>query len=185
MLKKLEKQNFDRVFAVMEESFPPDEYRPYEEQKTLLEEGRYGIYILPDGDSSDIKAFIAVWQFDDFAFVEHFAVNQKYRSQGLGSRILDEVKQELGCQICLEVELPETELAKRRIGFYERNGFVLNDYPYEQPPISAGRTAIPLKIMTSGGGVTEERFSKIRDILYREVYHGRDFFIKNHGLSNY
>ena len=53
-------------------------------------------------------------------------------------------------RICLEVELPETEMAARRIGFYERNGFYYNDYFYMQPPIAEGRNAIPLRLMTTG-----------------------------------
>ena len=125
MLTKLNGKDFDKVFTILEESFPKDEYRTYEKQKALLDDARYTIYIIPDRD--EVKAFIAVWQFDDFAFVEHFAVNQAYRNQGLGSIILQEVMKKLPCMICLEVELPETDFAKRRIGFYERNGIHVNE----------------------------------------------------------
>ena len=169
MLTELNGKDFDKVFTILEESFPKDEYRTYEKQKALLDDARYTIYIIPDRD--EVKAFIAVWQFDDFAFVEHFAVNQAYRNQGLVSIILQELMKKLPCMICLEVELPETDFAKRRIGFYERNGFALNDYPYVQPAMVEGKKELPLKIMTSGKVVSEEQFGKIRDILYREVYH--------------
>lgn len=169
MLTKLKQKDFDKVFMIMEDSFPKDEYRTYEKQKALLDDERYMIYIIPDGE--EVKAFIAVWQFDEFAFVEHFAVNQTYRNQGLGSIILQELMKKLPCMICLEVELPETDFAKRRIGFYERNGFTLNSYDYVQPAMSEGRNELPLQIMTSGKAVSEEQFEKIRDTLYREVYH--------------
>ena len=71
---------------------------------------------------------------------------------------------------CLEVELPETDMARRRIGFYMRNGFFLNEYDYIQPPISKGRLPVPLRIMTSGGRITQADFEKIRTVLYKEVY---------------
>jgi len=53
---------------------------------------------------------------------------------------------------CLEAELPETELAARRIGFYERHGFTVNaDYPYFQPALTPGGSPIPLHLLTTGG----------------------------------
>lgn len=170
MLEIMQKQAFAQVFSIMEESFPLDEYRPYEEQKSLLKESKYRIYILPDSENRKIKAFISIWQFADFAYIEHFAVAREYRSQGLGSRILDEIRQILPDQICLEVELPENDTAKRRIEFYKRNGFFLNEYPYLQPPISKGRKSLPLMIMTSEDLLTEDRFETIKTDIYRNVY---------------
>ena len=38
--------------------------------------------------------------------------------------MLQELVKQYQKPICLEVELPEDELTRRRIGFYERNGFV-------------------------------------------------------------
>lgn len=144
MLKKMQIQNFDKVYSIMEEAFPIDERRTYEEQKALLSRGEYSIYILPNTDSDEIKAFITVYRFPEFAYVEHFAIDGKFRNQGLGSLILKELSDLLQCNICLEVELPETETAKRRIEFYKRNGFYLNEFAYLQPPISIGKKAIPL-----------------------------------------
>ena len=169
-LETLQVKDFDKVYSIMEESFPIDERRTYEEQKELLDNELYNIYVLYDSKNDDIKAFIAIWQFDDFAFVEHFAVSSLYRNCGIGAFILQEVKKLLSSMICLEVELPEEEMAKRRIGFYERNGFYYNDYEYMQPAISKDRNEIPLKIMTSGGKVTEDRFNEMKDILYQYVY---------------
>lgn len=170
MIRTMYEHEFDTIFSIMETSFPEDEYRPYEEQKALLSDSRYSVYVLPDSDSGEVKAFITVWKFDDFAFAEHFAVNPDYRNQGLGARILKEFKEIFDCQICLEVELPQTDFAIRRIGFYERNGFFFNDYAYMQPPISRGRNAIPLRIMTSGEAIAKERFDYLKKTIYREVY---------------
>ena len=170
MIRELKEHEFDDVFSIMESSFPKDEYRPYEEQKALLQKENYVIYVMEDSDRQSIKAFIAVWLLEDFAFVEHFAVNPDYRNQGLGALILQEVKALLKRQICLEVELPETDLAARRIAFYERNGFMFHAYSYMQPAISKGRQPIPLRIMTSEKQISPERFQQIKTILYRDVY---------------
>lgn len=170
MLKKIKKEDFDAVFSIMEQSFPLDEYRTYEEQKELFAIPEYAVYGLYEEDESLIKGFAAVWEFENFVFLEHLAVNPTCRNGGLGAKILQSLKEEFGKSICLEVELPETDLAKRRIGFYKRNGFVLNPYDYMQPSLSKGRNVIPLMIMTTEKGLSQEEFLEVRDLLYKKVY---------------
>ena len=65
----------------------------------------------------------------------------------------------------------EEGIEKRRISFYERNGFCYNPYPYTQPSIAPGRKPIPLRIMTYQRTVTEAEYQKIKNLLYRRVYH--------------
>lgn len=167
MIEKIKENDFDAVFEIMEGSFPPDERRPYEEQKALLSEGGFGIYVERD---AAIKGFLAVWRFCDFGYIEHFAVDPRFRNGGIGSRMLQEAVALLGGSVCLEVEPPLNELAHRRIEFYRRNGFVLNDYSYVQPPISKGKSAIPLAIMTHGHAIARDVFIHYRDVLYHRVY---------------
>lgn len=170
MLQKLNPVDFAKIYNLMEQSFPPDERRTFLEQKDLLNNPRYCIYALHSDNTEDIKAFIAVWKFDDFAFIEHFAVNPAYRNCGLGSSVLQEIKNYLSCMLCLEAELPNDEISKRRIDFYIRNGFAVNNYKYIQPPISKGRKPVPLLILTSGKEISEERFNEIKKLLYKYVY---------------
>lgn len=84
--------------------------------------------------------------------------------------MLNDVVALLNKRVCLEVELPDNEMASRRIAFYKRNNFYLNEYPYMQPPMSLGKKAIPLFIMTSQSKVSEEEFDKIKALLYTKVY---------------
>ena len=129
----------------------------------LFEEPEYRIYYMPAG-------FLAVWEFESFIYIEHFAVDPALRNSGTGSAMLQELVKQYQKPICLEVELPEDELTRRRIGFYERNGFVFNEYPYIQPPISKGKSPVPLRIMTYKSEITREEFQKMKEILYRRVY---------------
>lgn len=76
----------------------------------------------------------------------------------------------LGKMVCLEVEPPDNEMASRRIDFYKRNNFFLNNYPYTQPPISTGRNPIPLLIMTHGRHINNIEFAKIKEELLTKVY---------------
>lgn len=170
MLKQLNSYDFDKVYKIMEDSFPPDEHRPYEEQKELLNNPNYCIYVSKPVDSSDVQGFMAIWRFENLTFIEHFAVDERYRNTGLGSKMLQDIRDLVQGRICLEVELPYTDIAKKRIGFYERNGFAYNDYQYIQPAISKGRNPIPLRIMATEGSLNIEEFNMIKEKLYKEVY---------------
>lgn len=85
--------------------------------------------------------------------------------------MLQEIKELLSCRICLEVEPPENEIAKRRINFYRRNGYFLNEYSYIQPSLSLGRKQVPLMIMTTESLVSEKPYEEIKSCLYHYVYH--------------
>ena len=163
MLQRINETNFPEIYRIMQASFSDDEYRPYDEQLALFEEPEYRIYYMPAG-------FLAVWEFESFIYIEHFAVDPALRNSGTGSAMLQELVKQYQNPICLEVELPEDELTRRRIGFYERNGFVFNEYPYIQPPISKGKSPVPLRIMTYKSEITREEFQKMKEILYRRVY---------------
>lgn len=163
MLQRINETNFPEIYRIMQASFSDDEYRPYDEQLALFEEPEYRIYYMPAG-------FLAVWEFESFIYIEHFAVDPALRNSGTGSAMLQELVKQYQKPICLEVELPEDELTRRRIGFYERNGFVFNEYPYIQPPISKGKSPVPLRIMTYGEAITRETFEAMKNVLYRSVY---------------
>ena len=163
MLQFTSQSDFSEIYRIMQASFSGDEYRPYDEQLALFEEPEYRIYYMPAG-------FLAVWEFESFIYIEHFAVDPALRNSGTGSAMLQELVKQYQKPICLEVELPEDELTRRRIGFYERNGFVFNEYPYIQPPISKGKSPVPLRIMTYGEAITRETFEAMKNVLYRSVY---------------
>lgn len=182
MLQFTSQSDFSEIYRIMQASFSDDEYRPYDEQLALFEEPEYRIYYMPAigmervGNHSignftmHAAGFLAVWEFESFIYIEHFAVDPALRNSGTGSAMLQELVKQYQKPICLEVELPEDELTRRRIGFYERNGFVFNEYPYIQPPISKGKSPVPLRIMTYGGAITRETFEAMKNVLYRSVY---------------
>lgn len=169
MVEILENKDFDEMFDIMRSSFPPEERRSYEEQKALLSNPKFTIYVMRDENA--IMGFITLWRLKGFDFIDHFAVSPSFRNQGIGSKLLSELAARLGGRLCLEVETPENETAERRIHFYERNGFYLNRYPYTMPPMSEGKPPVPMLIMTSGGVIEEDEFEAVKNELYREVYH--------------
>lgn len=172
-MKKLQMINLDEFssfFEIMEKSFPSIERRTYEDQLALLEDQYYKIIGLKDSNNK-VRAFIAIWNFEDFNFIEHFAVDDTLRSQGIGTYILNECIKSMGDKpVLLEVELPEDDISKRRINFYKRCGFSFNSYAYMQPSLQKGYPLLPLRIMSYPENLNETDFYKFKDVLYKKVY---------------
>ena len=88
-----------------------------------------------------------------------------------GSQMLDALLARYDKPACLEAELPETELAARRIGFYERHGFTVNaDYSYFQPALAPGGSPLPMHLLTTGGTRTVSELRAIETLLHTRVY---------------
>lgn len=160
---------FDAFFALLAASLPADEHRDYNAQKALLDEPAYAI--LTAEEDGVVCAIMAVWEFAEFRFIEHFAVDPAMRGQGVGAAMLGEYLLRDERRVVLEVELPETDIARRRIGFYTRCGLAISDFAYAQPPLNRGDGMLPLRLMASGGALRDDEAVAVRDLLYRAVYH--------------
>ena len=101
---------------------------------------------------------------------EHFAIDPAQRNGGYGKSVLNHLCQLLKHPIVLEVEIPEEEMAKRRINFYQRQGFSLWEKPYQQPPYKTGDNYLPMLIMAYGDIECGKDFDSVKEHIYREVY---------------
>ena len=173
MYAKITEQEFIDIFEIMQQSFPDEEYRNYNAQKELLNQNNYNI-VFKKNDENRVICFIASWEFENFIFIEHFAVAQSTRNSGIGSAFLKEFLSQCNKNVVLEVEVPTTEIKKRRIGFYKRLGFYLNNYAYLQPAMRENTLPIPLKIMSNNTYLNELEFYNIKDTLYKIVYKVND-----------
>lgn len=167
-LKVADKKDFDRIFEIMEDAFPISERRTFEKQLSLFDNSCYKPYVYYK--NNNIEAFILCWEIDEIIFIEHFAVDKKLRGTGIGTKILKDFVSSSHSPVCLEVELPENEISKRRINFYERLGFKLNDFEYFQPALQPGQEKIQLKIMSYPEKLSEEDFNLYRKLIYKSAY---------------
>lgn len=167
-------EQFERVYEIMSASFPVTEYRTRSGQEALL--GRPEYRLLTERDERErIIAFLAVWEFPALRFIEHLAVDPSVRGGGVGNKLVRKYLEEQSGEqpvkpTILEVELPEDELSARRISFYERLGFCLNEYSYVQPPLREGLEPLPLRIMSYPRQLAEQEFLACKAILYSKVY---------------
>lgn len=122
----------DKIESTYTGSFPPDERRPFPLLRCLIDEqDLFAIGALLQNET--YIGFLSYWDFETFRYVEHFAVDPLARGGGLGGKCLNLFLSQSDKPVVLEVELPEDEMSRRRIGFYERHGFVLCQHPYYQP----------------------------------------------------
>ncbi len=166
-ITKLEKKDFESFFALMQEAFPPEEYRPKEKQYAIIDDSNYSAHVLID--NNEVHAFIATWKLNSFYFAEHLAVSPKMRNQGVGSAFVKEYLKLIHMPLILEVENLTDSLSQRRIGFYERLGFILTDICYDQPNFQESEKRIPLRIMYHNNG-QEFDTAKVKQEIFEKVY---------------
>ncbi len=71
--------------------------------------------------NSETIGFIGLWKFGNFGFIEHVAIRKDLRERGLGTKLMKKI---LGRKMMvLETESPKIRIARRRVNFYNRNGF--------------------------------------------------------------
>lgn len=152
------------------ESFPLSERRPIEKMLDFYENKKYfDIYIVVE--DGEYIGFLTYWYLTDHIFIEHFAIAPEYRNGGYGRKVMELFINNINRPIILEVELPNTILSERRIGFYQRIGFKLwNKIAYQQPPYHKENSPIPMKLMSYGDVDLDNRLSEIRDEIYETVY---------------
>lgn len=167
-LRTLKNEEFPFLYQLMQQSFPPSEFRTYEGELSLFQYSNYQV-LVAESDGI-IQAFIAEWLFDTFQYVEHFAVNPKLRGKGFGSLVLRSYLSKTTLPVVIEVEAADTIEAKRRIAFYERLSFKLSDVEYTQPRLQYSLVDVLLRLMVFPSNVTKEELLFMKDCIFDGVY---------------
>ncbi len=138
------------IQALYESAFPADERRDFAAWLQLLEH-EPAFHALAIYQDETFAGFISFWQWENWRYAEHFAIDASLRGGGIGAAAFQQFLQMDSRPLIGEVELPTDSIAQRRIAFYERLGLVSHpEYEYIQPPYSAEKSALPLLIMTYG-----------------------------------
>lgn len=158
--------DFSKIWEVMEYSFPPNERRPFLEQKNLLNNEFYEIDCVMEKDI--LCGFVCKWNIYDFLFLEHVAIANEFRGKGIGSKMISSYLKDK--TVILEVELPHDTNSIRRINLYERLGFKLNEYEYYQLPLNKGDEKTKMFIMSYPNKLTPTEFDYYVKNIYKYVY---------------
>ncbi len=167
LTKELNKNTSASVRKRMEAAFPYEERRDWRDELNCFEHPEFHLVMLTE-NGEDV-GFSAFWEYADFIFLEHLAVDENCRSNGIGTKFLTELKKR-GKAIILEAEPPLTDLSKRRIEFYRRNGFFVNGFEYMQPSYHGG-AGVPLCILSCPEALTQAEFENFLKETRLTAYH--------------
>lgn len=151
-------------------SFPVEERRDTDAQRKNIDSNpSFTLHLAEDNDQP--IGFLTIWDLGEFSYCEHFATDSSFRNKGYGGMILDRLLSQLNHPLVLEVELPDNDLARRRIGFYQRHGLTLMaDHPYTQPPYRPGGSPLPLRLMVANPGETALDLNAVTAAIHSHVY---------------
>lgn len=145
-------------------AFPREERRDKENMLAKNPAFRPGV-LTEDGN---FRGILFYWEGEDFLFLEHFAMAPQLRNSGLGTKALELLKG-FGKKIVLEIEMPASDLTRRRKGFYERNGFLENPWYHIQPKYRLGDEDLPLMLLSYPEMLTEEAWQGFEEFLREHV----------------
>ncbi len=153
------------IFASYEITFPQDERRNKTQFQALFKNPKVKVFSIVD--QKENVGYLVTWLIEDFYYIEHFEVFESFRNRKLGSSVLTSFAG-LHPHLILESEPANlNEIAKRRIDFYQRNGFEIIDKNYTQPPYEAGKNPLNLWLLTN---VAVEDAEKIAAEIHKIVY---------------
>ena len=137
-LSPLSGERLRRVYhTYIKRDFPRSERRPLSSIESLCQTGRYdtwGVY-----EEDELLAYAFVWRTEEghCALLDYLAVCPESRGQGRGAQVLALLKRKYGpeCPLLVEAEAPaeclspeEDRQRRRRLAFYQREGFRLLNY---------------------------------------------------------
>ena len=121
--------------------------------------------------NKELIGFFHYWDFEDFLFLEHIAIEPPLRGHKLGEKVINLVRTFAEKPLVIEVEQAEnSEYGARRIEFYRRLGFEIVPEKYFQPPYRKGGKFIPLDMMSDDVDFATDNFENIKTTIYNYVY---------------
>ena len=140
-----EGERFDQACRLYGISFPLHEQRLPEDQASVLCEKDYHFITL--WENQTFCGLIFYWETPSFIYVEHFAIEPALRGGGYGTSALRSLCSR-GKTVILEIDPPVDGVSHRRLHFYEKLGFVQNDFPHVHPPYRPGFSGHALHVLS-------------------------------------
>lgn len=167
-IKRTESDEYNYIESLLVDSFPTDEYRELGEQRKNTREKENFELLYAATDDGPI-GFVSLWNFDNFSYIEHLAIHPQKRNMGYGQMIMQNIKERKN-YVVLETELPDDDIKKRRISFYEHLGFKIYDNEYIQPAYKSGSNEIKMNLMYWGAKDTKLPFEDVKNKIHTYIY---------------
>lgn len=165
-LTSLDSPHFSRVDALYAQAFPWHEQREVAAKRQALSSPHYALEVWFDGEQ-----FIGMsgsWRLDEMLYIEHLAIDSGLRSKGYGKILLSELLARAPLTV-LEIDPLITEIARRRLRFYESMGFVANPWKHTHPTYHQGIADHELVVLSYPQGIDKEQYRRFNEGLCMEV----------------
>lgn len=96
--------------------------------------------------------------FKHYAYIEHLAIDPSVRSRGFGKQILEHFLAHHP-QTVLEIDPLTSEIAHRRLRFYQSLGFIQNDFVHHHPSYHAEMSDHQLIVLSSKQALSDEQYT--------------------------
>ena len=150
----------EKLYSLNDEAFPKEERIPSEKLITLLDECGCDGWAFYDDEFAGFAIIITDSENRE-CYLSYFAIDKKFRGQGKGSKALQKLQNVYSdYQIALdmeridEVNAENFEQRKKRVAFYERNGF-------KRAKCGISFFGINLEIMCNKGEFRKSEFEKV------------------------
>jgi len=180
------KTEFKAALEIYEYSFPKNEKQSQETIINRLIAGQERLIIGKINEDVMAIAFLFDLQNTNFLVLDYFAISEKLRGEGFGSyflKYLNDTAQSQSKCLLMEVDHPSfgTEIDKRRVTFYKKNGArILKGIPYILPPLDDTLpTRQVLMTMNQKTELTKKEKQNLVENLYQQLYFRKigDYFL--------
>ena len=162
-------EHYPFVETLMQTAFPIQERRNTDLQREYTDNKPHFHTLIIQDDNHPI-GLLTIWDLESFHYIEHFAIHEKFRNKGYGQKVIKLITNEIKEMIVLEAEEPSDDITYRRIKFYQRQGFTLQNVPYQQPPYRSEDKWFPMKLMSIHERDFLSQYETIKSKIYKEAY---------------
>lgn len=148
---------FPDVDALYENAFPRHEKREPEAKTRALNASNYTLQAWFDGEQ--FIGMIGAWSFAQYTYIEHLAVNGQLRAQGYGNRMLKQFLQMHPLTI-LEIDPLTTDIARKRLRFYQSLGFHENAFVHAHPSYHEDTPDHELIVLSYSQQISETQYQR-------------------------
>lgn len=157
--------DFQKLYAA---AFKSGDRRDARQQAVAFATPGYRLAVSFEGGK--ILLFASYFLFGGYFYLEHFAVDESLRGQGVGARAMRELMARYpDKRLALEVDPNPADGGGRRIAFYERLGLVVNPKGIERVSFVKNEPPVFLKIMSAGRALTNREFARLENDVHNII----------------
>ncbi|MGB3749966.1 MAG: GNAT family N-acetyltransferase [Arcobacteraceae bacterium] len=165
-IKNQNNKYFEKAWQIYEESFPQEEKRTLAEQIKLFDKKSFTMLCYIEDEK--VLAILFYWQIERYTYLEHFAVNSTLRGRSYGSKILQEFIDN-NQNIILEIEPIIDEATQKRLDFYERFDFRVNNHIHFQVPFRKNSEKLQLIFLSHKKVLSDGEYTALYQMMLKVI----------------